>query len=121
MVLGVRVVGTVFDSWTRGRSIVASVHAVGEVEMKTSKCEIERSIAKDLEIKNRYCTYGAKLTGERVHSYVEAGRTQVFYVSSHMSLHMPVGRVMCMTNGSQSTNIGCNNTKPIFAQGRFRG
>ena len=89
MVLGVRVVGTVVHSWTRGRDFVASVHMVGEVEMKPSRCKTERSIEKELGCKNRHFTYGGKATRKRMHLYLAAGRTPIsLRKPSHESSHV---------------------------------
>ena len=52
LVPGVWVLGTLLHNLTRGRGFVASVHVVGEVEMKALKCERERSRAKEIGIQN---------------------------------------------------------------------
>ena len=44
--------GACFHGLTCGRGFVARVHVVGEVEMKSSKCERGRSRAKEVGIQN---------------------------------------------------------------------
>ena len=71
MVFVVRVVGIVLHDRTRGRGFVASVHAVDEVEMISSTCEMEiRSRAKGTcEFLNRQCTDDGKAMDEGVSAF----------------------------------------------------
>ena len=76
MGIEVRIVGTIFHNWARGRGSVASVHAVGEIELETLKVlnrKIKSKRYSKFKIDNAHMVEGQG--GKRMYLYLEAGRT----------------------------------------------